>query len=66
MALKLYKYRTLHDFKRFLEIIIYNKLYACPFTEFTDKKEGHYYYSEGVLKENIRNKIFEEKNAQKF
>lgn len=46
MALKLYKYRTLHDFKRFLEIIIYNKLYACPFTEFTDKKEGHYYYSE--------------------
>ena len=62
----IYKYRSLENFKNFVDILINNRLYASNYKSMNDPMEGHYYYSEGVLKENIRNKIFEEKNAQKF
>jgi len=40
----LYKYRSLENFKRFIEILINNKLYASTYEKMNDYMEGHYLY----------------------
>src|ERR1700733_10826409 len=59
----LYKYRSLTNFKNFVDIILRNRLYASPYKEMNDPMEGQYYYRQGdydrrtlrTIKENKQN-----------
>lgn len=57
----LYKYRSLENFKYFIDIILYNRLYASPYKELNDPMEGMYLYRDGELDEDIRNMIYNNK-----
>lgn len=39
-----YKYRSIENFKRFLDIILNKRLYGCSFQELNDPMEGHFLY----------------------
>jgi hypothetical protein len=43
----LYKYRSLTNFKSFVDIILRNRLYASLYKEMNDPMEGQYYYRQG-------------------
>mgnify|MGYP001801434879 FL=1 len=45
----LYKYRSLENFKNFVDIILKNRLYAATYKDLNDPMEGKYYYKEGRL-----------------
>lgn len=57
----LYKYRSLDNFKNFVDIILRNRLYAAKYKDLNDPMEGQYYYRRGELNRNIRSKLLEEK-----
>ncbi|WNH13866.1 DUF2971 domain-containing protein [Thalassobellus suaedae] len=57
----LYKYRSLDNFKNFVDIILKNRLFAAPYKDLNDPMEGQYYYRTGELNRNIRSKLTEEK-----
>ena len=57
----LYKYRSLDNFKNFVDIILKNRLYAAKYKDLNDPMEGQYYYRTGELNRDIRNKLLEEK-----
>ncbi|MEO0580661.1 MAG: DUF2971 domain-containing protein [Bacteroidota bacterium] len=42
----LYKYRSLENFRFFVDIILKNRLYAAPYRDLNDPMEGYYYYPE--------------------
>lgn len=59
-----YKYRSIDNFKRFLDIIINNRLYGCSYRELNDPMEGRFIYSDelnkeskDIIRKNIYNKI---------
>ncbi len=58
----LYKYRSLKDFRRFMDILVNERLYACKYSEMNDYMEGHYLYSSGSV---TRNTIQELKHSKK-
>ena len=39
-----YKYRSIDNFKRFLDIILNKRLYGCTYQELNDPMEGHFLY----------------------
>jgi hypothetical protein len=41
----LYKYRSITDFKRFIDIVVNQRLYAPKYEDLNDPMEGHYIYS---------------------
>lgn len=57
----LYKYRSLDNFKNFVDIILNNRLFAAKYDELNDPMEGHYLYRTGKLNTNMRNTIYNEK-----
>lgn len=57
----LYKYRSLKNFKFFVDILINQRLYASPYFELNDPMEGYYLYSKGNMSEEIIKKIKGEK-----
>jgi len=57
----LYKYRSLKNFKYFVDIILNQRLYASPYFELNDPMEGYYLYSEGSISEDILKKLKGEK-----
>jgi hypothetical protein len=57
----LYKYRSLDNFKNFVDIILKNRLYASKYKDLNDPMEGQYYYQTGELNRDIRNKLLEGK-----
>lgn len=57
----LYKYRSLDNFKNFVDIILKNRLYAAKYKDLNDPMEGQYYYQTGELNRDIRAKLLEEK-----
>lgn len=57
----LYKYRSLDNFKRFVDIILKNRIFASEYKNLNDPMEGQYYYQSGELDSRIRNKLYEEK-----
>jgi len=59
----LYKYRGLDNFKKFVDIILKNRLYAAQYKDLNDPMEGQYYYHRGELNKTIRDKILEEKGT---
>ena len=57
----LYKYRSLENFKNFIDIILRNRLFAAKYKDLNDPMEGQYYYRTGELNRDVRNKLLEEK-----
>lgn len=57
----LYKYRSLDNFRNFVDIIINNRLYAAKYDKLNDPMEGHYFYKDGVLDDNMCRKIYDNK-----
>ena len=39
-----YKYRSVDNFRNFVDIILNNRLYAASYQDLNDPMEGHYYY----------------------
>jgi len=62
----LYKYRTLTDFQRFMDIIVNKRLYAAHYKDLNDPMEGQYYYKDGILNNSIREKLYTDKNQLKI
>ena len=42
--MKLYKFRSMHNQKRFLDILINKRLYMAHYNEMNDPMEGYFYY----------------------
>lgn len=59
----LYKYRSLDNFKFFIDIILNNRLYAAKYKDLNDPMEGQYYYQNGELNKTIRDRIRKEKGT---
>ncbi|CAM4487953.1 DUF2971 domain-containing protein [Alteromonas australica] len=57
----LYKYRSLANFKNFVDIILNNRIYAAPYYDLNDPMEGLYTYDEGAINEEMVEKIKGEK-----
>jgi len=57
----LYKYRSLDNFKNFVDIIMKNRLYAAKYKDLNDPMEGQYYYQRGELSKGVRDKLLQEK-----
>lgn len=57
----LYKYRSLENFKNFVDIILRNRLYAAKYKDLNDPMEGQYFYRKGELDKATRNKLLEDK-----
>lgn len=51
----LYKYRSLKDFKFFMDIVVNNRLYAAKYNELNDIREGHYKHDGSLKKITIDN-----------
>jgi hypothetical protein len=66
MTETLYKYRTIDNFKFFVEILMNSKLYAGKYKSMNDPMEGIYKYSPEFITPQQRNSLFEEKNARTF
>ena len=66
MTETLYKYRTVDNFKFFVEILMNNKLFAGKYKSMNDPMEGIYRYSPEFITNEQRNALFEEKNAKTF
>lgn len=62
----LYKYRSLEDFKKFIDILTYKRLYAANYTDLNDPMEGQYLYSKKKMNNFTPNIIFHEKNRLKI
>lgn len=56
-----YKYRSLENLDRMLDILLYERLYAANFKNLNDPMEGHYKYSTDVSKR-LRAQILDERN----
>jgi len=63
MTETLYKYRSLDNFKNFIDILLKNRLWAAKYKDLNDPMEGQYYYNRGDLNRNIRAKLLEEKGV---
>lgn len=59
----LYKYRSLENLERFLDIVIDNKLYGALYKEMNDPMEGYFQYSPDVDK-SVLTGIWQGKNKR--
>jgi len=57
----LYKFRSLGNFKYFVDIILNNRLYAAKYNDLNDPMEGHYYYKSKEFDSGMREKLRGEK-----
>ena len=57
----LYKYRSIDEFKYFIEIILNNQLFAAPYFSLNDPMEGMYFYRPEVIPESFVRRIKEKK-----
>ncbi len=51
----LFKYRSLKDYKRFLDIVVNKRLHACNYRDLNDPMEGVFCYSSDIPREYIDN-----------
>ena len=65
MAEILYKYRSLQNFGRFVDILINQRLYCPVFTELNDPMEGFFWHSRSLSKKRL-NEIMKEKFSYKI
>lgn len=61
MAEKLYKYRSLENFRYFVDIILKNRLYASKYNKMNDPMEGYYYHWNGHFDESMVKKLKSDK-----
>lgn len=54
-----YKYRSIDNFKRFLDIILNKRLYGCTYQELNDPMEGHFLYP-AQFDPNLKTELIEE------
>jgi hypothetical protein len=54
-----YKYRSLENFKHFIDIILNNRLYAANFKKLNDPMEGLFYY--WIEEEEVANEVMNQK-----
>lgn len=57
----LYKYRSLSNFKNFVDIALNSRLYAAPYFDMNDPMEGQYVYKAGQLSNELVRAIKGEK-----
>jgi hypothetical protein len=57
----LYKYRSIKDFKFFVDIILKQRLFAAFYFDMNDPMEGQYLYNKGVLSKSLVKAIKGEK-----
>jgi len=57
-----YKYRSIQNFKYFVDIILKNRLYGAPYFNMNDPMEGHYIYNLKQTSNQIIRKIKGEKD----
>jgi hypothetical protein len=57
----LYKYRSLNNFRNFVDIILKSRLYAARYLDMNDPMEGHYFYKTGQLARNTIRSIKDNK-----
>jgi len=57
----LYKYRSLDNFRHFVDIIFRRRLYAAKYKDLNDPMEGQYYYSGGKINIEVRRKLRDKK-----
>ena len=62
----LYKYRSLENFKYFVDIILNNRLYASSFKDLNDPMEGMYYLLTKDCEKTITDKLKEDKGKFKI
>ena len=62
----LYKYKSLQNFKFFVDIILKKRLYASKYKDLNDPMEGQYYYREGELRREIKEIILSQKNEYRI
>ncbi len=62
----LYKYRSIQEFKNFIDIIINSHLYAAPYFDMNDPMEGQYIYPDGTLSRDIVKAIKGEKQKMRI
>lgn len=62
----LYKYRSLDNFKNFIDIVLNNRIYASKYFELNDPMEGLYIYNEGTINEDMVREIKSEKSQLKI
>jgi hypothetical protein len=61
-----YKYRTIDNYKYFVDILLYNRLFASNYQKMNDPMEGIYYTNRDLLSQDAKNKILQEKGDIKF
>jgi hypothetical protein len=61
-----YKYRSLANFKNFVDIILNSRLYAAPYFNLNDPMEGFYSYDEGLINRELIAQIKGEKKKIKI
>jgi len=57
-----FKYRSLENFKNFVDIVLNNRIYAAPYFDLNDPMEGLYIYDAGTINNELVRKIKGEKN----
>ncbi len=60
----LYKYRSLQNFERFVDILINRRLYAAPFLNLNDPMEGRYVFTDGTRSKTLIRRIRSEDNLR--
>lgn len=53
----LYKYKSLSDFKHFMDVIVNNRLWASKYYKLNDPMEGVYIYHRGQFSKKLRDKL---------
>ncbi|WP_294249514.1 DUF2971 domain-containing protein [uncultured Chryseobacterium sp.] len=61
-----YKYRTIDNYKYFVDILLYKRLFASTYKNMNDPMEGIYYTNRAFLSQDAKNKILQEKGDIKF
>lgn len=59
----LYKYRSLQNFKNFIDIVLKSRLYASNYKELNDPMEGQFYFNRGELNPRLLRKLSEGKSS---
>jgi hypothetical protein len=62
----LYKYRSLENFKHFIDTILNNRLHATSYKDLNDPMEGMYQYWTAEFGQTLRDKLREEKGKFKI
>ncbi len=61
-----YKYRSLENFKHFMDVVVNNRLHGSMYSEMNDYMEGHYLYNSGNVSKQIIDDLKKSKEQVKI